>query len=215
MRPSLAALLALVAVAVAAGCGAGTGGIEASGGSAENGKTLFQDKCASCHMLEDAQEPGKPQGNTGPNLDDAFAGPRQQGFEESTLREIVADQIKYAVPPMPQNLVKGDDVADVATYVASVAGASGYSEQPAGGPSASGGTDGKSIFASAGCGSCHTFAAAGSNGTIGPNLDDSKPTFELAIERVTNGMGPMPSFRDRLSDDEIRSVAEFVSGRGQ
>jgi cbb3-type cytochrome c oxidase subunit III len=214
VRPPLAALLAVLAVALAAGCDAGTGGIEASGGSTENGRALFQDKCASCHVLAHAEEPGKPQGNTGPNLDDAFAGPREQGFAESTIREIVADQIKYAVPPMPQNLVKGDDVADVAAYVASVAGADGFSEQPAGGPSATGGTDGKSIFASAGCGSCHTFAAAGTNGTIGPNLDDSKPTFELAIERITNGKGQMPPFRDRLSDDQIRSVAEFVSGRG-
>jgi mono/diheme cytochrome c family protein len=30
---------------------------------------------------------------------------------------------------------------------------------------------GKSVFTSAGCGGCHTFAAAGASGTIGPNLD--------------------------------------------
>ena len=210
MRGLLAAVLALLAVAVFAACDAGTGGLEESG-SAANGKQLFQDNCASCHILADAREPGKPQGNTGPNLDDAFAGPREQGFKEDTIRNIVADQIKYAVPPMPQNLVTGDDAADVAAYVAQFAGAKGFSEEAGGGPSAVGGTDGKSIFASAGCGSCHTFAAAGSSGTIGPNLDEAKPPFELAIERVTNGMGQMPSFRDSLSNDQIRAVAEFVS----
>lgn len=204
MRGLLAA--ALLAVALGAGCDAGTGGLQESG-TAANGKPLFQEKCASCHALADAGS----RSTVGPNLDDAFAGPRQQGMKQDTIRNIVADQIKYAVPPMPQNLVTGEDAADVAAYVAQFAGAKGFSEEAGGGPSAVGGSDGKSIFASAGCGSCHTFAAAGSNGTIGPNLDEARPPFELAIERVTNGMGQMPSFRDSLSDDQIRAVAEFVS----
>lgn len=208
-RPLLATALVALAIVVAAGCDAGTGGLEKTG-SASNGRELFQDNCASCHVLADAEEPGKPQGNTGPNLDDAFAGVRQQGFEEDTIRSMVADQIKYAVPPMPQNLVRGDDVADVAAYVASAAGVDGFSEGSSG-PSAVGGGDGESIFASSGCGSCHTFAAAGTSGTIGPNLDEAKPPFELAVERITNGKGEMPSFRESLSDDEIRAVAEFVS----
>ena len=206
MRQPLAAVVALLALAALTGCDAGTGGLEESG-SASNGKQLFQDKCAGCHALADARS----RGTTGPNLDDAFAGVRQQGFKEDTIRNIVADQIKYAVPPMPQNLVKGDDVADVAAYIASVAGTKGFSDEAGGGPSAVGGTDGKSIFESAGCGSCHTFAAAGTSGTVGPNLDQAKPPFELVIERVTNGKGPMPSFRDTLSNDQIRAVAEFVS----
>jgi mono/diheme cytochrome c family protein len=97
----------------------------------------------------------------------------------------------------------------------SLAGTKGYSDEAGGEPSAIGGTDGKSVFASAGCGSCHTFQAAGSNGTIGPNLDEAKPPFELALERVTNGKGAMPSFRDRLTDAQIQAVAEFVSSRGR
>ena len=210
MRPLLAALFVLLVAAAATGCDAGTGGIE-EGGSASNGKQLFMENCASCHGLADAGS----RSTVGPNLDDAFAGVRQQGFKEDTIRNIVADQIKYAVAPMPQNLVTGDDAADVAAYVASVAGTKGFSEEAGGGPSAVGGSDGKSIFASAGCGSCHTFKAAGSNGTIGPNLDEAKPAFELAIERVTNGKGPMPPFRDSLSGDQIRAVAEFVSSAGR
>ena len=213
MRPLLAAVLAVLAVlalAVVGGCDAGTGGVEASGGSVSNGKQLFQDKCASCHVLADAGS----RGVTGPNLDDAFAGVRQQGFAESTIREIVADQIKYAVPPMPQNLVTGDGVGDVAAYVASVAGTKGFSE-PGEEAAGSGGADGKSVFTSAGCASCHTFSAAGSTGTVGPNLDEAKPPFELAIERITNGKGQMPPFRDTLSDAQIRAVAEFVASGGR
>ena len=33
-------------------------------------------------------------------------------------------------------------------------------------------TAGKAVFASAGCGACHTLAAAGASGKVGPNLDD-------------------------------------------
>jgi mono/diheme cytochrome c family protein len=70
--------------------------------------------------------------------------------------------------------------------------------------------NGESVFASAGCGGCHTLAAAGSNGSVGPNLDDSKPSFELVAERVTNGLGAMPSFADQLSAQEIADVSQYV-----
>ncbi len=69
---------------------------------------------------------------------------------------------------------------------------------------------GKEVFASAGCGSCHTLADAGTSGTIGPNLDDSKPNYEVAVERVTNGMGAMPPFKDDLSEKQIQDVAAYV-----
>ena len=70
---------------------------------------------------------------------------------------------------------------------------------------------GKQVFASAGCGSCHTLADAGSSGTTGPNLDDAKPSFDKVIERVTNGSGVMPSFKDQLSEQDIQNVAAYVS----
>lgn len=72
---------------------------------------------------------------------------------------------------------------------------------------------GKEVFlGSAGCGSCHTFADAGTSGTIGPNLDDSMPSFELAVDRVTNGAGAMPAFSGTLSEQEIANVSAYVSG---
>ena len=70
--------------------------------------------------------------------------------------------------------------------------------------------NGKKIFASAGCGSCHTLKDAGASGTIGPNLDEAKPDFQLAVDRVTNGASPMPSFKDQLSEQEIADVAAYV-----
>ena len=70
---------------------------------------------------------------------------------------------------------------------------------------------GEAVFASAGCGSCHTLEAAGSSGTVGPNLDESKPSFELAVDRVSNGKGAMPSFEDQLSEKQIRDVSAYVA----
>lgn len=70
---------------------------------------------------------------------------------------------------------------------------------------------GRAVFDEAGCGGCHVLSAAGSSGNVGPNLDESQPDFGLVVDRVTNGEGAMPSFSDRLSEQEIRDVAAFVS----
>lgn len=70
---------------------------------------------------------------------------------------------------------------------------------------------GEEVFASAGCGGCHTLAAAGSAGTTGPNLDDLQPDFDRVVRQVTNGGASMPAFGDTLSEQQINDVAAFVS----
>jgi mono/diheme cytochrome c family protein len=70
---------------------------------------------------------------------------------------------------------------------------------------------GKTVFADAGCGNCHTLEAAGSNGTTGPNLDERQPSTDEVVEQVTNGGGGMPAFKDKLSEQQIADVAAFVS----
>jgi mono/diheme cytochrome c family protein len=71
---------------------------------------------------------------------------------------------------------------------------------------------GKAVFVGAsGCTGCHTLADAGSTGTVGPNLDDSQPSRELAYDRVTNGQGGMPSFGTSLTDQQRADVAAYVS----
>ena len=72
-------------------------------------------------------------------------------------------------------------------------------------------SNGAKVFASAGCGGCHTLEAAGSSGTVGPNLDEAQPDPSLVTQRVTNGQGAMPSFADSLSEQEIADVAAYVS----
>jgi cbb3-type cytochrome c oxidase subunit III len=203
------AALLLVAVALlAAGCG--SEGVPSESGASQ-GKELFVENCGSCHVLGDAQS----QGRIGPNLDDAFAYVRQEGYDESTIRALVRNQIAYPVenpvtgePGMPANIVEGEDADAVAAYVASVAGEPGAAQAGGGRITA---TDGKAIFSAAGCGSCHTLADAGTSGTIGPDLDQARPSVQLAIDRVTNGAGAMPSFRDRLNEAQIRAVARYVS----
>jgi mono/diheme cytochrome c family protein len=71
-------------------------------------------------------------------------------------------------------------------------------------------TQGKSVFASAGCGNCHTLAAAHASGTIGPNLDSLKPDYRAVTAQVTNGGAQMPAFKDQLKTQQIADVAAYV-----
>jgi sulfite dehydrogenase len=183
---------------------------------------LFVKSCGQCHTLADAGTGGK----IGPNLDDAFAQSRTDGLTSSTFTQVVHDQILFPItdpstgaPGMPapdQTLPQCSDVegggfcvddqetaaADIATYVGAVAGTGKVAEKPKGG---------KDIFQTAGCSGCHTLADAGSTGTVGPNLDDAKPAKELVTDRVTNGQGVMPSFKDTLDPQQIQAVAQYVS----
>ena len=106
---------------------AGCGGVTDRGDNVVNGKQLFVAECGSCHILNRAGT----KGTTGPNLDQAFARAREDGFGDSTFEGIVHRQIgqparRPQVDPetgkkasMPANLVTGDDARDVAAYVAS------------------------------------------------------------------------------------------------
>ena len=229
-RPLLAGAVAAAAVVVAAGCG--TGG-RVTGGDPGHGKQVFSQTCASCHTLEAAGASG----TIGPNLDNAFSAVREQGFKSSTIEQVVGDQIRVPlqgiscpapqfqpltpkcaegslVTPtgatvMPANLVRGKDLSDVAAFVALCAGNPGASACSAGGKVTS--TDGKTIFQTAGCSGCHTLADAGAHGTVGPNLDDVKPSESRVVDRVTNGKGVMPSFKDKLTPEQIQAVAKYVS----
>jgi cbb3-type cytochrome c oxidase subunit III len=201
-----------------AGCGAGGYTSEGSQGA---GKAQFVQACGGCHTLANAGTSG----TIGPNLDDAFAQAREAGMTSETFTQVVHEQIWYPItttstgaPGMPgidstlplcedvepgAFCVESQDVAsdDIAVYVGSVAGTGEPAERL---------SDGKSIF-TASCSACHTLAAAGTTGTVGPNLDDAKPSKELVVDRVTNGKGQMPSFEDSLDPAQIQAVADYVS----
>jgi len=70
--------------------------------------------------------------------------------------------------------------------------------------------DGKQIFIS-NCGSCHRLGAAGTTGSVGPNLDQLKPNVATVEQQVRNGGGGMPAFEGRLSNAQIAAVSKYVA----
>ena len=114
----------------------------------------------------------------------------------------------------------------------------GRRKRAAGGGGGGGGgqkADGKQVFSSAGCGSCHTFAAAGSTAKVGPNLDQlakaagSRRPGESAEAYVKESIlkpgaftvkgfpkGVMPSnFGEQLSGGEVDALVEYLLGGGK
>jgi len=209
--PRLPALLVVLALA-----GCGTGGRVDDNVSTGNGRQLFIEKCGSCHTLADAGT----RGTIGPNLDHAFAAAVKEGFDESTMREVVLGQMRFPIAPMPkpEELFPAGEYTDeereaameaIAAYVASVAG------RPPTQGSATGGTstdasDPKTLFVS-NCGSCHTFSAAGTSGTIGPNLDQTSIDVAAIEEQIRKGGGGMPPFEGTLTDAQIAALAKYIA----
>ncbi len=202
---SLVAASALTALAIA-GCD-----LQENADTA-NGRTLFVERCGSCHILQEAGTTA----TVGPDLDASFANARAVGMDQDTFEGVVENQIanpRFTAPEdptfMPADLVQGEDATDVAAYVAQVAGVPGI-EPPvvAGGP-------GGQVFADNGCGACHTLAAAGSTGTIGPDLDEVLPGMSAgevqqsivnAAANLTAGFaaGIMPAtYGDDISPEDL------------
>jgi mono/diheme cytochrome c family protein len=92
---------------------------------------------------------------------------------------------------------------------------------------------GKQLFAAQGCGSCHTFAAASSSGTVGPNLDTAlRPDAERAHKTlqvfvresivkpnadIASGFQPgvMPqSYGQALSNSQVSDLVAFLARKG-
>jgi mono/diheme cytochrome c family protein len=217
--------LAAIAVVtlLASGCGYGGVATAADHPDLQNGQTLFSSTCGACHTLQAAATSG----TIGPNLDNAFAGVRKQGYADSTIENVVLDQIRLGSGPiatyttaehgvkgltpqtqMPANLVKGQNAIDVAAYVASVAGINGYTT-PVNLASL---TTGASIFKLGPCAGCHTLKAAGTTGTTGPNLDQlaSALTLPIVVRQVTDGGASMPAFGSQLTPAQIQAVAQYV-----
>jgi cbb3-type cytochrome c oxidase subunit III len=202
-RSAALAAAAFAAAGLLAGCTGQTE--ERSGADTNAGKELFVQKCGGCHTLAEAGTLGA----TGPNLDWAFGASRDEGFAEDTFFEVVLEQMKIPGEdsPMPEfdnpddeaNYLSEADLQNIAAYVAAVAGTDVKAAA----------TDPKSMFV-ASCGSCHTLADAGTTGTVGPNLDDAQPTLDKAVAQITNGGGAMPAFEGKLTDAQIKALAEYV-----
>ena len=96
----------------------------------DRGRAIFTQRCGTCHALAEAGSTV----NIGPNLDDAFAQARKDGMDQDTIEGVVTDQVENPRPAspedtsiyMPPGLAEGDDLRDVAAYVARYAGAVSY-----------------------------------------------------------------------------------------
>ncbi|HKB50280.1 MAG TPA: c-type cytochrome [Solirubrobacterales bacterium] len=209
----LLALLALAAIAVAAsGCGTSTANVN-------HGRILFVQKCGVCHTLAQAGTTAQ----IGPNLDDAFAAARAAGEGGETFEGIVKAQVEFPRPStgnpdnsMPADVVTGQDLEDVAAYVGRYAGVPGAAP-----PTVVGGP-GAQVFASNGCGGCHTLAAAESGGTVGPNLDEALPGQSAAMvkesiadpnAKIVKGYpaNVMPqNFAQTLTSKELEDLVQYL-----
>jgi cytochrome c oxidase subunit 2 len=94
----------------------------------------------------------------------------------------------------------------------------------------SGGSGGAAVFAANGCGSCHTFKPAGSNGQIGPDLDNlaadaqkaGQPLAAYTKQSIVDPnayivpgyqKGVMPTtFGQSLSAQQIDSLVKYLTG---
>jgi mono/diheme cytochrome c family protein len=195
-----------------------------------NGKAQFVEKCGSCHELARAGTAG----TQGPSLDAAFQTALADGIDRDTVDGIVHDQIlnprKNSI--MPARLVTGEDARDVAAYVGYAAARPGDDQGALATAGLAQAKTGEQIFTAAGCAGCHTFSPAGSNGTIGPNLDDlaaaagkrepGKSAEEYVRESLTNpeaflaeGFGnAMPSYEGRLTDEQIQALVDYLLKNG-
>lgn len=190
IRPLLALAALAATVLVASGCGTSTA-------DTARGRTLFKEKCGTCHTLAQAGTTA----TIGPNLDDAFAAAREAGEGGDTIEGIVKAQVEFPRPSngdpavsMPKDVVSGQDLNDVAAYVGEWAGVPGAEPpQVPGGP-------GAQVFANNGCGTCHTLAAANSGGTTGPDLNEAL------------GAGITPAFIEESIVDPNAVIAKGYPG---
>jgi mono/diheme cytochrome c family protein len=180
------------------------------------GQQLFTQKCGSCHALTGAGT----NATSGPTLDYAFKEARANGQDSDTFEGVIKAQVEFPRPAtpeqsdvyMPANLVEGDDLNDVAAYVASVAGVPGIKPPVFAPPQ----------FFATNCGGCHTLAQAATTGTTGPNLDEalqgmSAQQISQSISdpnaQITPGYQPnvMPSnFGQTLQPDQLQQLVSYL-----
>jgi mono/diheme cytochrome c family protein len=201
-----------------------------------HGAVLFSERCSGCHTLYAAGTHG-----SAPNIRtaQAISGPNFNVRCERPINRVLYAIANggFSGAYMPQNIVVGQDAVDVAKFVATYAGAKAPKQIgtvnctrrsigtliPGAGQvvtssttaAATGGgaaeiKAGMTVFDTT-CASCHTLAAAGSTGTVGPNLDQLKPSAAIVSHQVINGGGGMPAFGSSLSKAQIAAVSLFVS----
>lgn len=198
----------------------------------ETGKADFVAKCGSCHTLARAGTGG----TTGPNLDTAFQTALADGIDRDTIEGIVHRQILHPrvdslMRPVSKE-VNNDMAKDIAAYVSYAADRKGQDTGQLASAGLAEAKTGQQIFTAAGCAGCHTFAPAGSNGTIGPslnelktqagNIEPGKSAEEYVRESIEDPSAfivkgysnVMPQFKGKLSDQQIQALVQYILQTG-
>jgi len=61
------------------------------------------------------------------------------------------------------------------------------------------------------CALCHTLKEAEAQGEVGPSLDELKPDAARVAKALRNGIGQMPSYRGKLTEQQIETLARYVA----
>jgi cytochrome c551/c552 len=130
------------------------------------------------------------------------------------------------VAPTPQTVV-GSVPTQSAPATTSTTSGGGTQTTTSGGGGGGGAANGKALFASNGCASCHTYKPAGSKATVGPDLDKlatyakqaKQPLDKFVRESIVNPnayvqsgfpANVMPSFAS-LQEPQINALVTFLT----
>lgn len=73
---------------------------------------------------------------------------------------------------------------------------------------------GRELFVS-NCGSCHTLDAAGTDGSVGPDLDEVQADEAEVLDAIETGAGGSGAMPENLVEGEdAQAVAKFVAASG-
>jgi cytochrome c2 len=199
-------------------------------GDPARGAQLWQSKrCSDCHSY------GGRGGEDAPPLD--FMRGHMSAREIADMSGQIWDHLPAMLPhfreeKIPVPTFTQGEMADLIAFLHSGKGAKasaapshpGMSGMPGMGGQM-GGARGKGVFLSAGCGACHTYAAAGTKATVGPNLDTSLSGRSSAFVResilepnaaIAPGYekGVMPTtYPSQLTTRQIADLVAFLLKR--
>jgi mono/diheme cytochrome c family protein len=197
-------------------------------GDPARGARLWQSKrCSDCHSY------GGHGGEDAPPLD--FMRGHMSAREIADMSGQVWDHLPAMLPhfreeKIPVPTFTQGEMADLIAFLHSGKGAKagappahpGMSGMSGMGGGDMGGARGKGVFLSAGCGACHTFAAAGTRATVGPNLDATLESRSSAFVResildpnatIARGYHAdvMPAtYRGQLTSRQIADLVAFL-----
>ncbi|MEQ1943885.1 cytochrome-c oxidase, cbb3-type subunit III [Mesorhizobium sp. VNQ89] len=179
----------------------------------QTGNQLFGDNCAACHGRDGRGRAGYP------NLtdNDWLWGGSPETIEQTLRVGINSSHAESRVAMMPafgrDGMLERQQVSNVASYVFSLSHPDYVTEETSGKIDA-----GREVFV-ASCAACHGENAKGNREVGAPNLTDDHWIYGGDLQTITSSIyggreGHMPTWNDRLSDGEIRTLSLYVHDLG-